>query len=1136
VKCFISYLYTQSYELITSYHLLMTSLFSFFSDHTKLDPQSDECTPVKEYQFTFFSEYLYTWMYPLIDLGSRKPLDIEDIPNLPKYQTSLSTLQKLRRAWQEETKTVKHPSLYRAIFNSFGRYVIFGIFNCTLFVVISAIQPYFVTKLLEYISSGYAPIFGVNTGIGIAFVLGLSSIFGAFAANNGMYQFYVFGMLCRSALIGMIFEKSLNISNSVKSKSSIGEIITLMSVDVERIWVGAILLNWLWIGPLMALISMILLYFEVGYSCILVAVFLFGLGSIQEFVSKKIGQTREKLVKFTVERAKLTNEALQGIRVVKMYAWERAVGERIDSVRTQEVQLLRKYLILKITNTVLPFLGPVIMTYILFMSYVWIHGGSRHLTVRGVYAALSVLNLTRLPLAVFPLARASAEEGRKSMSRLREYFLLPEISSLVWHCDDGIPNDDVVSPSGNVENPMVPGNSDGDGADDLVYINQCTFTWQEDNDLHENSEGGEVEAVINPAGTPCTRRVRSWSGGSDSSTGVQLPPITISVPEEDITEFSSEMWGAENVVPSLSLPQSTSHLHVLSNVNLRIRRGELVGVVGSVGSGKSSLLSAILLQIRRIEGEQSLKGKVAYVSQEHWIQNRTLKDNVLFYDTADEDRYFDVMDSCQLSADLLSLPNADLTEIGERGITLSGGQKARVSIARALYFQDADLYIFDDPLAAVDAHVGRAVFEGAILSHLREKARVVSFSSNYHLLRHFDKIVVVGGKISGQVEVFDSYSNLTDAYPMYTAKAGQQDPDAGFCENGTSSDQNSDSNDAKMEPSIHRQSMYRKSQRDIEEKQQAGKVLTTIEDRERGRVSLKTVCDYFTASLDGKDGRVTVAIVLALFASTQCLRVVSDLWIGIWADDAEQGMAQHNQNFYMIYFTLLLVGTTGFVIVRSYHFLLQCLGASYSLHKQILGCVLAAPVNTYFDVTPLGRVLNRFTRDLDSVDAMLPDFFLTALQGIFHIVSVLILCILSTPYFVIVMIPLAVVFYVIQGYFRKTSRELKRLDGISRSPMYTHFGEMLAGLPTIRAYGKQKAFMDRHHTVADENKKCFFAFNITNRWLSLRLDLISTFVVLFVSLIAVIMVNMGSGVRARIGCCLCNSALWSIAMDCSDYH
>jgi ATP-binding cassette, subfamily C (CFTR/MRP), member 1 len=274
------------------------------------------------------------------------------VPPMPNYQASEVTEKVLTVAWEKEQKTYQHPILFRALFQAFQRTFIFGALNAAVFVTVVGMQPFLVTKLLEYIATGETEMFGMRSGVGIAFTLGITSILGAFTINNTMYLMYCFGMAIRSALIGVIFKKSLKISNSAKAKHSIGEIITLMSVDVERVWLACLLMVWLPMSPLLSIVAIVLLYLEMGFSAFFVGAFVALVIYFQEVVSKMIGDTRVALVKHTVERTKLTNEALQGIRVVKMYAWEGAIQERIAAVRYKEVTLLRKYLMLKITNTV----------------------------------------------------------------------------------------------------------------------------------------------------------------------------------------------------------------------------------------------------------------------------------------------------------------------------------------------------------------------------------------------------------------------------------------------------------------------------------------------------------------------------------------------------------------------------------------------------------------------------------------------------------------------------------------------------------------------------------------------------------------------------------------------------------------
>ena len=436
---------------------------------------------------------------------------------------------------------------------------------------------------------------------------------------------------------------------------------------------------------------------------------------------------------------------------------------------------------------------------------------------------------------------------------------------------------------------------------------------------------------------------------------------------------------------------------------------------------KTSLIHAMLGQMTRVNGEQTLNAKVAYASQEHWIQNLTVRDNILFDSGMDEDRYELAMDASQLSKDLLTLNDGDMTEIGERGINLSGGQKARVNIARALYAPNTDLYIFDDPLASVDVHVGKALFESVMLDVLRDKTMIVVFSSNYHFLPFFSKIVVVGK--GGSVDVCNSYDELKVSFPQYASVDGENSLRKVTSGDNIAVDQLDSSNktastaqllsskssknvtDAAQETTssadgsiaanrkelgalTRSASMYRSVRQQLLDRNMSvkGQMTMTAEDREKGEVSMFTYKRYFQASLAGgfwNNGWVVIALIVISFAIGQTFRVYCDIWVGTWAlDDPHNTTA-----FYQIVYAGLMLGIILSVVIRSKYFMKQCLEASRALHNGLLKNVLAAPINTYFDVTPIGRILNRFSKDLDQIDSQLPDFFLNMLQNSFHVMA-----------------------------------------------------------------------------------------------------------------------------------------------------
>lgn len=1003
-----------------------------------------------------YSIITYSWMNELIKLGAKQTLNFDDIYPLPKMFTAASLSDRIHKAWAAEIesskKRNKKPSLAVALLKEFGQNVVFSIVAMLPYIVGSLLQPLFVGHFLEYVQSKQTEFLSISNGYGLVFLLSGISLVSVVSFNYSFYHTSRLGIYARSASIIMTFNKSLRLSSASKGKHTTGEIISLISNDAERLWQGILFANWLWVGPVLVIIAMVLIGLEVGYSAIAAIGTMFIINYLQAIASRQVGFARRKLVKVTDERVKLMNETLQGIRIVKFYAWEVPMEERIQNIRKQEVALIRQYQLCKMFTTTLMFLGPLLVTFALFVCY-YCTGGT--LTVSKIYTVYALLNLLRLPFALTPQAYAALMEASVSIDRLGNFLLLEELEDIP-RIQQG---DDLTSSTLDIDPSLA------------IEIKEADFYWE-------------------------------------SKSAVD----------------SKE----ENVIPCLK------------NINLSIKKGEFVAVVGTVGQGKSSLLSAILGEMYRSKGSQYLNGNVAYVGQEHWIQNLRLLENVIFNDNFDDLRYSDAVDSAQLSNDLLNLPHGDSTSIGERGINLSGGQKARVNLSRALFKSEkADIYLIDDCLASLDVHVGKAVFDEAITGMLEDKTRVVVLSSSYHLLQRFDRIIVMS---NGEIVSCGTYDQIIEAYPLYNANSISEttispsssmsdmklDPKATTIQDIQITEKAATvpkvpsnlqlSTTVKYDKSFRREnSIYRQHESKIKQMRTKGNDLIQSEDRETGAVHFSTYFKYFSASVHSRSERyqllygfATYGFLLLAFATCQLFRTVSDIWLGIWAvQESGSGSNTYGRtnSFYFYGYIVLVGSTTIMALARSWSYVEMALLSSKQIHLSILKGVFDAPINLYFDVTPLGRILNRFSRDLDSLDSILPDFFLQNLQNIFQVLFIIIVCISSSAFFVIILIPIAVLFYYVQSYFRKSSREIKRLDSISRSPVYSQFGEVLNGLQTIRAYGLQILFKSRYFNLVDLQNRNFFSFWMASRWLALRLDIIGVMIIFVVTLLAVSLTN-----------------------------
>ncbi len=292
------------------------------------------------------------WVTPVLRLGAQRPLESKDIPDTPPANGSRHTYEQLSREWEKSLSENIMPSLSVSILRAFKQQLLLSCYNFTFFLVVAFVQPLLVSKLLQYCTTGYVEIYGTNSGIAVALTLGVLSAVGALVFNHGFYYMQQFCLMTRMALISMLFKKSLSISSKARLETSTGEILTLMSVDVERVFMASLLCNWLVMGPVMCAVAIGLLYQEVGNAAFVVAGALLLWGYYQELIAEWIGNNRRKYVTFTAERTKLMNEILQGIRVIKYYAWEEACAKRVNSVREKELDHLSTYLLLKMANAV----------------------------------------------------------------------------------------------------------------------------------------------------------------------------------------------------------------------------------------------------------------------------------------------------------------------------------------------------------------------------------------------------------------------------------------------------------------------------------------------------------------------------------------------------------------------------------------------------------------------------------------------------------------------------------------------------------------------------------------------------------------------------------------------------------------
>ncbi|KAI8897614.1 P-loop containing nucleoside triphosphate hydrolase protein, partial [Globomyces pollinis-pini] len=507
----------------------------------------------------------------------------------------------------------------------------------------------------------------------------------------------------------------------------------------------------------------------------------------------------------------------------------------------------------------------------------------------------------------------------------------------------------------------------------------------------------------------------------------------------------------------------------LNDINLDIPKGTLVAVVGSVASGKSSLLNALMGEMEMIEGDFKKSGTISYCPQQAWIQTGTLRENITFGLAMDHKRYDSVINMCCLQSDFDNMPNGDLTEIIESGANLSGGQKQRISLARAVY-SNRDIFLLDDPLSAVDNNVGNKLFNNCILDGLKGKTRIFVTHHLQYIAQADFIIHIDDGRIIGQ--------------GTYDGLMGTSEPFANLFKNAVNENSTSSESEAIIGGEIQNQIILNTDTTKI----------TVDEEQSTGQISIKVILEYIKYS----GGLSYCVLIFTWIVVCNLARISTDQWLAFWIEDK----FHLERREYMIGYAILCFSQTLFNIGYALTVTISGLNASKSIHKAAFRNICHYPLS-FFNTTPLGQIMNRFSNDVNILDTLLPQSIRITLSSSSNAISNLILIIVYLPSFSIPALAILFAMYQIQRFYMATARELKRINLISLSPCMSYLSETLNGYLTIRTFNKSKMFESEYQSLLDTSNKSAYLIIIIQRWLELRLELLNSTILLFVTLLAV---------------------------------
>ncbi|KAG2220577.1 hypothetical protein INT45_008758 [Circinella minor] len=988
---------------------------------------------------SIYSQFLFSWVENMMKEGYKRTLNDDDLNELPPENRAKNILSNYRK-----NKTKR--SVLQSLLKTYQWPFIIQFLYCTVWNVGMFGPPLFLNRIIKYIENGDQNEQPVSTAYLYVIGLFITGVVQTLAVQQALYIGRTNGVRIQAIVIGEVFSKSLRRRDTtgaqedkdVKDQDRSKNVNNLLSVDAQKLGEFIAYCFYVYSYPIQIIISIYCLYRLLGVAALYGVLVMFLTQPITFFVSKRFETLQKDLMTATDKRLKIVNEMLNAIRIIKFFAWEKEFRSRVLQSREKELKAIRARLFMFMHMMNAWFLIPVLIMVTVFYIYTLDH----KLTASTAFTALALFNTFRAALDEFPMIISFILQANVAAKRIESF----------------LDEDEVDIQQGTDATTLLDGTHIG-------FVNNACFSW-------EKPEKGDAQQKM-----------------------------------------------------------------ALQDLNLSFPVNKLSIVCGPTGSGKTTLLASLLGETWLLSGSVRLPriiphrksplggavSGIAYVAQTAWLQNCSIRDNILFGLPFDQERYEKVLYATALTRDLDILEFGDSTEIGEKGVTLSGGQKQRVAIARAVYSQ-AETVILDDCLSAVDAHTARHIYENCLIGELMRGRTIILVTHHVGLcLKGASYIVALKeGKVAGAGD------------PQTMVKSGVLGEELSRT-HGENSDAEEEAAVEGPIPTVPQKQQSKNST----QANGAGK-LVQEEVRAEGGVKWSVYDTYISAS----GGYPYWILLLILFAAAQAGVLIQDYWIKVWASAYPTDDAYHDVNMTMsttrdmvstgifsmngggfsssssselgtfniqyinpyflkeanvdvkyylgVYFLLGIIA----LIAQSLRSLIMFIGsirASQRLHQKLLDRILHAKVR-FFDTTPIGRIVNRFSSDLQTIDQEVSPSLSFLLYSIVTTFSIVGLISYVLPSFIFPGTVIAIIYWFIGAYYLATSRDMKRLNSVSRSPIYVQFNESVNGVTTIRAFGSQYRFIAENHSLIDNNNRPFLWMWATNRWLHARVETVGAFV------------------------------------------
>ncbi|XP_029438846.1 ATP-binding cassette sub-family C member 8 isoform X1 [Rhinatrema bivittatum] len=1045
------------------------------------------------------SKGTYWWMDTFIKTAHKKPIDLKAIGKLPIAMRALTNYIRLNEAFTAQ-KSKQSPcsqgskSIWRALCYAFGRPLVLSSIFRVLADLLGFAGPLCISGIVHHLSNENKTFHPQAKFLGVYFISSQEFLANAYVLAVLLFfalllqrtflqaSYYVAietGINLRGAMQTKMYNKIMHLSTSNMSMGEMtaGQICNLVAIDTNQLMWFFFLCPNLWAMPVQIIVGVILLYYLLGISALIGATVIIVLAPVQYFVATKLSQAQRSTLEYSNERLKKTNEMLRGIKLLKLYAWEHIFHSNVEETRHKEMTSLKAFALYTSISIFMNAAIPIAAVLITFVVHAHLLN-SADFSPAVAFASLSLFHILVTPLFLLSSVVRSTVKALVSVQKLNEFFSSEEIGE---EADKGL---QLLNPENHSKYQAVP----------LKVVNRKRSTREEWNNYNSH-----------------LRRQVNITEGDEFCIKITNGFFT---------------WTPDGAP-------------TLSNIDIKIPQGQLTMIVGQVGCGKSSLLLATLSEMQKISGniywnsipdsetgeyvspekettvdrEVRKRGPVAYASQKSWLLNATVEENITFESPFNKQKYKAVIDACSLQPDMDILPHGDQTQIGERGINLSGGQRQRISVARALY-QQTNVVFLDDPFSALDIHLSDHLMQEGILKMLREEKRTtVLVTHKLQYLPHADWIIAMkDGTIQREGTLKDIQKSDPELFEHWKTLMNRQDQEL------------------EKETVVERKAVLeRKNIRRVTHSQET--LLTDDEEDDDEELSDSDDEDNLSSVLHqrakmpwqacGKYLSSAGILLLPLLVLSQLLKhsvmVAIDYWLAKWTSAAIsiQTLAQSincslsqecrfkfNHSPYSMVFSILCSLGIILCLITSIAVEWTGLRVAKKLHHSLLNTIILAPMR-FFETTPLGSILNRFSSDFNTIDQHIPATLECLSRSTLLCVSALAVISYVTPVFLIALVPLAIICYFIQKYFRVASRDLQQLDDSTQLPLLSHFSETVEGLTTIRAFRYEARFRQKLLEHTDSNNIASLFLTAANRWLEVRMEYIGACVVLIAAVASI---------------------------------